>query len=97
MSDLSVAPEQLEAIAARLRAGTGEVEALLAQLSGAIGPLLEGWTGAAQVEFEDLWASWRRDAAALQDGLAELAQLASRAADAYAATESSITGAFRRP
>ena len=96
MSDLSVAPEQLEAIAARLRAGAGEVEALLGQLSGAVGPLLEGWTGAAQAEFDGLWVAWRRDAAALQDGLAELAQLAARAADAYAATESSITGTFRR-
>lgn len=95
MADLRVAPEQLEAAAARLRAGAGEVEGLLAQLTGALGPLLEGWTGAAQAEFDARFAAWRRDAAALGEGLVELAELAGRAAEAYASTERSITGTLR--
>ena len=95
VADLTVAPEQLEAVAARLRAGAAEMEAFVAQLSGAVSPLLDTWTGAAQGRFDALWSAWRRDAAGLQETLVELAQLAARAADAYAATETSITGAFR--
>lgn len=97
MTELSVAPEQLAAAAARLRAGASEVEELRAQLATALAPLVEAWSGPAQAEFDARLAAWQRDAAALEEGLVELAALAARAADAYAATEQAVSGTFRAP
>lgn len=95
MTELSVAPDQLAALAARLRAGAGELETVRAQLAAAVAPLLDAWTGPAQAEFEDRYATWCRAASALEDGLLELAGLAGGAAEAYATTERTVTGTFR--
>jgi WXG100 family type VII secretion target len=93
--EVSVAPDQLAALAARLRAGAAEVEELRAQLGAACAPLVAAWAGPAQAEFDARLSAWQRDAAALEEGLVELAALAARAADAYAATEQAVTGTFR--
>ena len=95
MTELSVAPEQLVALATRLRAGGAEVEALRAQLAAAAGPLLDAWSGPAAAEFTARYGAWQRDATGLEDGLVELAALAAQAADAYATTERAISGTFR--
>lgn len=94
--DLRVAPEELQAVAAQLSSGASEVEALLAHLTSAVAPLLSGWTGSAQVQFDDLWSQWERDATTMREALISLSELAARAAQAYASTESAITGTFRQ-
>lgn len=93
---ITVTPEQLQSISAQLTTGESDIESILSQLAGAVAPLGSTWVGAAQAQFEELWAQWQKDAAGLQQALSGIAQLTARAAQAYEQTESSIASSFNQ-
>jgi WXG100 family type VII secretion target len=45
---IRVTPEQLQEVSARLTAGAGDIEGILAQLAGGVAPLGSDWAGVAQ-------------------------------------------------
>lgn len=91
---ITVTPEQLTSISSQLTNGESEIESILSGLAAAVSPLGSDWVGAAQAQFEELWAQWQKDAAGLQQALSGIAQLTSQAAQAYEQTEQSIASSF---
>jgi WXG100 family type VII secretion target len=81
---ISVTPEQLQQISARLTSGAGEVESILTQLAGYMAPLQGHWVGQAQAQFE-----------ALHEALAGIARLTQQAGMAYETNEHNIASTFR--
>jgi WXG100 family type VII secretion target len=94
--DISVSPEQLLTISARLEAGASEVDSVLSQLAALAAPLQTDWVGAGQVQFQELWAQWQHDAKGLLEALSGIAEIAARAATAYEATEQQIISTFHQ-
>lgn len=95
MSGFSVTPEQLQVLGGTCGRTAGEVRgshgALRAQLAPVIG---SQWTGAAAVQFEELYSQFDASAASLAEALEGIGQLLAGAAASYADVESRIAGSF---
>jgi ESAT-6 family protein len=91
---IRVTPEQLQEVSARLTAGAGDIEGILAQLAGGVAPLGSDWAGVAQARFQELWAQWQSSGARLHEALTGIAGLTAQAAASYQDTEQSIAAAF---
>lgn len=96
MTDLRVAPGQLQtlgAVAGRVSAEVrGQHQSLRAQLS----PLFGGdWAGVAASQFAALYEQFDSHARGLSDALEGIGQLLSRAGLSYAEVEQQITASFR--
>lgn len=92
---ISVTPQQLQQISARLTSGAGEVESILTQLAGYVAPLQGDWVGEAQDRFETLWTEWQNGARGIHEALTGIAQLTRQAGTAYEANEQNIAATFR--
>ena len=93
---IRVAPEELGSVSARLTAGSSSIEGQLGDLASAVIPLLEAeWAGTASDSFRALWQEWQQAGGRLREALEGMAQLMSRAADAYATVEEQVTASFR--
>jgi WXG100 family type VII secretion target len=93
---ITVTPEQLQEISSQLVSGASEIESILSQLANVVSPLHSEWVGAAQAQFENLWAQWQRDATGLHEALEGVAQLTAAASQSYAQTEQSIATSFSK-
>ena len=91
---IRVTPEQLDALGARVSAGSGQIESELRTLSSAIAPLGTDWAGVAQTRFIGLWQEWQRAAEQLHTALTGISQLLGQAGDAYAQAEAQIAQSF---
>jgi WXG100 family type VII secretion target len=91
---IRVTPEQLQQVSGQLRAGSSNVDGILAQLASNVAPLGSDWAGVAQARFQELWAQWQRNARGLNDALNGIAQLMSQASANYDQTEQSNASLF---
>jgi WXG100 family type VII secretion target len=91
---IRVTPEQLHAISGQLKAGAGEVDAILSQLAAQVAPLGSDWAGVAQARFLALWAEWQRDSKGLNEALNGISVLMANAGSSYQTTESGIASSF---
>lgn len=91
---IRVTPEQLDALAARVGGGSGQIETELRALAGAIAPLGTDWAGVAQTRFLALWQDWQRAAEQLHTALTGISQLLAQAGSAYAQAETQIAQSF---
>lgn len=89
VANILVTPEQLQSVSSQLNAGQASIESTLGQLATQVAPLHNEWQGAAQAQFESLWAEWQQSAKGI-------AQLTSAASVSYGDTESSIAASFSR-
>jgi len=94
MSNILVAPEQLQSIAAQLNAGAANIESILHQLEGQVAPLHSEWQGVAQARFQELWAQWQRSSRGIQEALHGIAQITQQAGLSYQDTETAIASSF---
>jgi WXG100 family type VII secretion target len=92
---ISVTPEQLQQIGSQLTNGAAEVESILATLASYVAPLQGDWVGAAQQQFEALWAEWQSSARGIHEALTGIATLTQRAATAYENNEQGIAASSR--
>lgn len=91
---IRVTPGQLQDLAGRVSSGSGQIEAELRSLAGALGPLGSDWAGVAQSRFLTLWQEWQRSAEQLQSALTGISSLLGQAGRAYAEAETQIAGSF---
>jgi len=94
MANILVTPEQLQSISAQLNGGAANIESILQQLAGQVGPLQSEWQGVAQARFQELWAQWQRSSREIQEALHGIAQLTQRAGVNYQEMETSIASSF---
>ena len=86
-----VTPEQLNALAARLVTGAGDIDEIDHALRAAVAPVRGEWDGEASARFEALWEQWTASARMLQEALAGVSRLLDTAGNNYATTEAGIT------
>ena len=91
---IRVTPQQLQELAGRVSAGSGQIESELRGLAGALSPLGSDWAGVAQARFLTLWQEWQQSAEQLHTALSGISSLLGHAGTAYADAESQIAGSF---
>lgn len=94
MSEITVTPDQITAVAGQVASGANEIETQRAALLSQIQGLGDTWQGAAASALQALYQQWDADIRALQNTLTEIGQTMRTAADAYQTTESGITRSF---
>jgi WXG100 family type VII secretion target len=93
---IRVTPDQLSAVATRLRGGADGIDGTLAQLAADVAPLGSDWAGVAQARFSQLWLQWQTSSRQLQQALSDIATLMQGAAADYAANEQAVASRFGR-
>jgi 6 kDa early secretory antigenic target len=93
---IRVTPDQLSAVAGRLRGGAQGIETTLGQLASTVAPLGTDWAGVAQVRFQQLWEQWQVASRQLQQALSDIAVLMQGAAADYEANERAVAARFGR-
>jgi WXG100 family type VII secretion target len=81
---LNIDPAVLSATCESLSAAADHLLSELKSLDGAVTEMVGRWTGSSGGAYGEAWQQWHRGAAELEGGLAVMAQLLGRAADAYA-------------
>jgi WXG100 family type VII secretion target len=94
MTGIKVAPEELQQVSSQLLAGASNIDGILAQLRAQVEPLRSSWVGAAQLQFEEFFQDWQRNAQGLHLALTGLGQQTAQAAALYADTEQGIAASF---
>jgi 6 kDa early secretory antigenic target len=85
-----VTPEQLDALAARLVAGAGEIDEIDSALRAAVAPVRGEWEGEASARFDALWEQWAASARMLQEALDGVSRLLASSASNYSTTDGGI-------
>ena len=91
---IKVTPQQLQALSARVSAGSQHIEGELTALRGALAPLGGDWAGSAHARFTALWEEWQAGASKVHDALTGISALLGQAGLAYADAESRIAQGF---
>ena len=88
---------ELQARAASLRNGAGEIEGQLSQMSSQISSLVsQDWEGQARDSFQALWQEWQSGARQCHEALQGISQLLDTAGRSFEQTESDVTRSFSR-
>jgi WXG100 family type VII secretion target len=88
---------ELQARAASLRSGAGEIEGQLSQMSSQISSLVgQDWEGQARDSFQALWQEWQNGARQVHEALQGISQLLDTAGRSFEQTESDVTRSFSR-
>ena len=86
---LSVDPAVLSGTCEGLSAAADHLLAELRSLDAAVMEMVGRWTGTAGGSYGEVWQQWHRGAGEVERGLAVMAQLLGRAAQAYSGHEQS--------
>jgi WXG100 family type VII secretion target len=96
MTSLKVTPAQLEALGGTAHRVCADVRGAHHQLTAQLSPLFGAdWSGAAAVQFTELYEDFERHAKGLCDALDGIAALLIRAGVSYADVEQHIAASFR--
>jgi WXG100 family type VII secretion target len=96
MTSLKVTPAQLEALGGTTHRVCADVRGAHHQLTAQLSPLFGAdWSGAAAVQFTELYEEFERHAKGLCDALDGIAALLIRAGVSYADVEQHIAASFR--
>jgi WXG100 family type VII secretion target len=88
---------ELQARAASLRNGAGEIEGQLSQMSSQISSLVgQDWEGQARDSFQALWQEWQSGARQVHEALQGISQLLDTAGRSFEQTEADVTRSFSR-
>ena len=93
-SGIKVTPEELQRVSSQLMAGASNIDGILSQLRAQVEPLRASWVGAAQLQFEEFFQEWQRNAQGLHQALTGLGQQTAQAAALYSDTEQCIAASF---
>ena len=94
MPAIQVTPARLRDASSQLNGGAGEINAILAKLSGQVNSLGGDWAGVAQSKFQSLYEQWNKGAQQLHDALEGISKLTSQAAENYETTEQAVASSF---
>ncbi len=86
---LNVSPAVLSGTCESLSAAAEHLLTELKGLDGDVMKMVSRWTGTSGGAYGEAWLQWHRGATEVERGLAVMAQLLGRAADAYAESEQS--------
>jgi WXG100 family type VII secretion target len=96
MAGLTVAPEQLTALAGQVSKSAGEIQGMHQGLKTNLSPLMGmDWKGAASAQFTQLYNQFDKSAQSLNEALVGIGRLIDGAGRAYADAEHQIAGTFR--
>ena len=91
MTYIKVTADDLQRVSGQLNSAAQSINeanmSAMGQVNGLIGA---GWEGAASAQFETLFTEWKQGATQVQEALAGISQLLSRAGQAYTQTEEQI-------
>lgn len=94
MAEFKVTPEELRTGSTKLTGVANNIRGELDSAKAEASRLGGGWTGGAQVSFENLMQQWNDLASRQQENLHQIADLLNKSADGYAAAEDSASSAF---
>jgi WXG100 family type VII secretion target len=94
MTAFRVTPTELMTLSQQVQGTAGQIESELGTLRSRVLPISGTWQGPAQDRFQLLYDEWSRSAQGLQQALAGISQLLSRAGQGYDETERSIAQSF---
>jgi WXG100 family type VII secretion target len=94
MSDFTVSPEAIRAVAGQVSAGASEIDAQRATLLGQIQGLGDSWQGSASAALQALYAEWDNNVRALHETLEQIGTTMQGAAGNYEQTETAVRGSF---
>jgi WXG100 family type VII secretion target len=93
--NLTVTPEQLNALSSQVTKTSGEVHGMHTALKGQLGPLFGAdWKGSASGQFQQLYEKFDKNATGLTEALSGIGQLLSAAGTSYAEAEAQIARTF---
>jgi WXG100 family type VII secretion target len=96
MAGLTVAPEQLNALAGQVSKSAGEIQGMHQGLKTNLSPLMGmDWKGSASAQFTQLYNQFDKSAQSLNEALVGIGKLLDAAGHAYADAEQQIAGTFR--
>ena len=96
MGVVHVSPEEMEAVSAKLTAGSGEIESKLQALRSDVQGMADVFQGQAADSFQRLYENWNQSGVALNDALAGISQMLDKAAKIYRETDQQIASQFNQ-
>ena len=96
MGVVHVSPEEMEAVSAKLTAGSGEIQSKLLALSNEVKGMEGVFQGQAADSFQQLYENWNRSGIDLNEALAAISVMLSRAAEIYRDTDQQIASQFNQ-
>lgn len=94
--DLHVGPARLRGLASDLRSESGKITGALEELAGEMGRLRDGWSGAAQQQYDAAHADWTKTIVHMNGILERIATGTESTAAAFEKADSTAAGGFRR-
>ncbi len=94
MESMSVRPEQVNALAGQIRTGANEIRGSLEKLDSDVAKLRAGWSGEAQVAYDQAQLRWNKSLAELQQLLAQIANKTEEISSGYVNTDNNAAKRF---
>ncbi|AMM21512.1 hypothetical protein AX769_16910 [Frondihabitans sp. PAMC 28766] len=95
MPQYKVSSESLATTASQLQSGSSDVQSTLSHLRSLVESLGGEWEGSGSGAFNELYTEFNTAGLKLNESLAGIADLLSKAASYYAESEANVTNAFR--
>ena len=96
MGVVHVSPEDMEAVSAKLTAGSGEIDAKLLELHREVQDMATVFQGQAAEAFQGLFERWNSSGKELNEALSGIAEMLNRAAGVYRDTDTQIASQFNQ-
>lgn len=94
MESMSVRPEQVNALASQIRQGANNIRGSLDKLEADVTKLRGGWSGEAQVAYDQAQLRWNKSLAELQQLLAQIASKTEEISSGYVNTDNNAAKRF---
>jgi WXG100 family type VII secretion target len=95
MAQYKVSSDSLATAASQLQSGSSDVQTTLSRLRSLVDSLGSEWEGSGSGAFNELYTEFNTAGLKLNESLAGIADLLSKAATYYAESEANVTNAFR--
>lgn len=96
MGVVHVSPEEMEAVSAKLMAGSGEIDAKLLELRGEVQGMADIFQGQAADSFQRLYENWNQSGNSLNEALSGISEMLKKAAEIYRDTDTQIASQFNQ-
>ncbi len=96
MGVVHVSPEEMEAVSAKLTAGSGEINAKLLELRNEVQGMSDVFQGQAADSFQQLYENWNQSGNNLNEALGGISTMLNKAAGIYRDTDQQIASQFNQ-
>lgn len=96
MGVVHVSPEEMEAVSAKLTAGSGEIDSKLQELRNEVQGMADVFQGQAAESFQRLYEEWNQSGVKLNESLAGISEMLKKAAGIYRDTDTQIASQFNQ-